>query len=1198
MAQKYALLNEGEENEMEMFGYRTERWRQILCIFGYIFSVGFLRLLFYWKPEMDVWCRCSPCSLEEANVIMLRATGELKQCFKKKVLVIHPYVQGSKPAHEIIAVEKSTVSKSIKRPEGMVRFITVQKIRYVWNTMENKFNKIGILDEDLSCSEIHTKFGSGLAAEEQEIRKQICGLNTVEVKIIPIWKLFAKEIFNPFYVFQSYSMSIWLASYYFEYTSVILCMTAMSVIATVYNLRVQSVKLHKMAASYNSIMVTVLQNNGELKEVESQSLVPGDVIILAKSKFFLPCDAILISGGCTVNEGMLTGESIPVTKTSLPHTDSSVPWKTYSGDDYKRHVLFCGTQVIQTRPHGQDLVKAVVLQTGFNTAKGDLVRAILYNKPINVKLHKQAIKFLLVLVVISMCAVIYTAVIYSVNGSSVHDIVLMSLLMVTAAVNAALPAALTLCLLYAQTRLKKKGIFCISPQRINIAGQMNLVCFDKTGTLTEDVLDLYGILSSEGGCFQDMHYFSSGKTLPWCPLLAAMATCHSLIILDGELQGDPLDLKMFEGTNWELKDYTASNEDGDTSISSTVVIPGSKDGKMPVEGISILHQFPFSSTLQRMSVITQVIGEQSLTVYLKGAPEMVIRYCKPETVPHSFSERLDAYTMQGFRVIGLAYRSLEIKKALELKHVERDAVETGLTFLGFLIMENRLKPETNEVLKELIMANIRTVMVTGDNLQTALTVGKNSGMIPNGSQNILIEANESSREVPASITWKAIDKVQGNGHPSKDTHIDFMDELICNPTAYGKYHFLMSGKSYQVIVQHFYDLLPKILLNGTIFARMTPRQKSNLIEEFQKLDYYVGMCGDGANDCGALKVAHAGISLSELEASVASPFTSKIQNIECVPMLIKEGRNALVASFSVFKFLTMYNLIGIFCIVLLFWRQKLLGNFQYLMQDLAINITISLTLGLTAAAPKLAPYRPSGHLLSPPLLLSLLLHCIFTIIAQTTVFAMLLHQPWYNETDVFSACLPLNHSAESITVRTPEYAENYLTTTMFPVTGFNLIIVGFVFCKGRPFRQPLYTNYLHVILVTFQVVSYVFMLFADIEAVYTSMELVCTPYSWRMFIFLVMIGLFIVSYGVEEGFIENRKLWLKIKKAFNYKSKSQYRKLQRLLEKDPNWPPLNTIDYATNPVSAMDSKLIIYSNTINHIPMEVISGPLQEKIHG
>lgn len=79
------------------------------------------------------------------------------------------------------------------------------------------------------------------------------------------------------------------------------------------------------------------------------------------------------------------------------------------------------------------------------------------------------------------------------------------------------------------------------------------------------------------------------------------------------------------------------------------------------------------------------------------------------------------------------------------------------------------------------------------------------------------------------------------------------------------------------------------------------------------------MCGDGANDCGALKAAHSGISLSDAEASVAAPFTSKAANIECVPNLIKEGRCALVTSFGVFKFIAGYSLTQFTSVLILYW---------------------------------------------------------------------------------------------------------------------------------------------------------------------------------------------------------------------------------------------------------------------------------------
>uniref|UniRef100_A0AAV2JUF8 Uncharacterized protein n=1 Tax=Knipowitschia caucasica TaxID=637954 RepID=A0AAV2JUF8_KNICA len=102
-----------------------------------------------------------------------------------------------------------------------------------------------------------------------------------------------------------------------------------------------------------------------------------------------------------------------------------------------------------------------------------------------------------------------------------------------------------------------------------------------------------------------------------------------------------------------------------------------------------------------------------------------------------------------------------------------------------------------------------------------------------------------------------------------------------------RFHFALSGPSFSVVMEHFPHLVPKLAIGTTVFARMSPDQKTQLVEVLQSLNYTVGMCGDGANDCGALKRAHSGISLSELEASVASPFTSSTSNISCVPNLIR-----------------------------------------------------------------------------------------------------------------------------------------------------------------------------------------------------------------------------------------------------------------------------------------------------------------------
>jgi cation-transporting ATPase 13A2 len=94
-----------------------------------------------------------------------------------------------------------------------------------------------------------------------------------------------------------------------------------------------------------------------------------------------------------------------------------------------------------------------------------------------------------------------------------------------------------------------------------------------------------------------------------------------------------------------------------------------------------------------------------------------------------------------------------------------------------------------------------------------------------------------------------------------------------------------------------------MLVKAQIFARMSPDEKNEVIERLQSLGYTVLMCGDGANDCAALKAADVGISLSEAEASVAAPFTSGTPDIGCVVDVIKEGRAALVTSFSCFKYM-------------------------------------------------------------------------------------------------------------------------------------------------------------------------------------------------------------------------------------------------------------------------------------------------------
>ena len=106
-----------------------------------------------------------------------------------------------------------------------------------------------------------------------------------------------------------------------------------------------------------------------------------------------------------------------------------------------------------------------------------------------------------------------------------------------------------------------------------------------------------------------------------------------------------------------------------------------------------------------------------------------------------------------------------------------------------------------------------------------------------------------------------------------------------------------------------------MVYKAQIYARMSPDGKAALVECLQKyLKKEIGMCGDGANDCNALKTADIGVSLSEAEASIAAPFTSQIQDISCIPIVLREGRCALTTSYQTFKFIEIYSAIQFFAV--------------------------------------------------------------------------------------------------------------------------------------------------------------------------------------------------------------------------------------------------------------------------------------------
>ena len=220
---------------------------------------------------------------------------------------------------------------------------------------------------------------------------------------------------------------------------------------------------------------------------DSSNLVPGDVAVIPEGSN-LPCDFILLTGSAIVNEAMLTGESIPVMKSSLPIVSSEV----YSDSESAKHTLYSGTGVIQTRPVGNELVLGLVKSTGFLTTKGSLIRDILYPKEIKFKFYSDGMKFIAIMALLAVLAQGITLPIQIRDNVPVSVLVDRTLDLLTVTVPPALPAAMSCGVVFAITRLKKQNIFCISPPRVNMAGQIQNFVFDKTGTLTEEGLSVLG----------------------------------------------------------------------------------------------------------------------------------------------------------------------------------------------------------------------------------------------------------------------------------------------------------------------------------------------------------------------------------------------------------------------------------------------------------------------------------------------------------------------------------------------------------------------------------------------------------------------------------------------------------------------------------------------------------------------------------
>eukprot|EP00049_Salpingoeca_infusionum_P004355 m.78223 g.78223 ORF g.78223 m.78223 type:complete len:1153 (+) comp12527_c0_seq2:27-3485(+) len=860
---------------------------------------------------------------------------------------------------------------------------------------------------------------SGVTSDRAQAMKQTYGKNSVKVPVPSFQTLYISQLTAPLFVFQVFCMVLYLLDdyWYFSLLTLGLLLFIESTTATqrLANLR----ELYSMHVPSRPVQVC---RSGKWSSIKTSALVPGDIIALDRSKKSnkVPADLLVLGGSCVVNEALLTGEAVPLKKEAFPRSTKGATLQSLPG--VKHFTLFAGTEVVQTTtPSGAGLnepkgCRCMVLRTGFATQQGSLVRSFLAATEQASANNKESLQFILFLLIFAVAAAGYVFYHGLIQGRLMHKLIIECLLILTAVIPPELPLQLSLAITNALKAMNQRGvdIACIEPFRIPMAGRADVVCFDKTGTLTSSTVSFEGLycepqtlaseqageVSTEGVASASASDSIQAKqsqlvvgyvrlkptdigTMSWT-MDAALAACHSLVQVNGQLVGDPLEVSILKRLGW--------------SVSETGVVTSS-DGKRGIKKVSVN---PFNSTLKRMSVIAdvQINGKRSRFVFCKGAPEIIAEQLAEK--PESFDRAHTVLSSRGKRILALA-----MKEIPGGSKQSRDMAEADLKFLGFIVMGSKLKADATKTLSQLTASSHLAVMITGDSPLTASFVASVTGITTK----------------PTAI----LDSTGGDGwqlrvpEPAQGSSAAAFEEAVPAPASIET--LKQTSTEYDVCVTGgvIDDLESQgKLAEGVpfikVYARTTPNNKSSIVCAYGTNGMTTIMCGDGTNDVGALKSAHAGIALLEHthpsskassssssksrskkvkkqsayaqaaqqmaqedvfipkfgDASMAAPFTARSKGCSSVVHLVRQGRATLVTANQMQQILALNCLINAFSLSVLYLDGIKLSDTQMTINGFGIAIGMFL-LSRSKPLKQLSQQRPRSSVLSPYMFSSVLL---------------------------------------------------------------------------------------------------------------------------------------------------------------------------------------------------------------------------------
>jgi Mg2+-importing ATPase len=588
-----------------------------------------------------------------------------------------------------------------------------------------------------------------LSEREAQKRLKTYGYNEFERQKFGWFPIFRRQFKNPIF-----AILVACAAITFFFTSDptesidILLMIVIAVSLGFFN-EYRAEKTVKALQSRVAIKAIVIRD-GKPSEIDSRLAVPGDLVSLYVGDI-VPADMRIVeSNDLHANEAALTGESFPVEKNS-----ESLDLERPTPHQLTNY-LFMGSIVANGSARG------IVVATGKNTEFGYISRSLIRAHP-ETEFQKGVRGYGTLLLSLTLALAIGIFALNAVIGHPLIDSLLFSLAVAVGLVPELMPAIVTISLSQGARLMAKKKVIVKRLVSVEDFGSMDILCTDKTGTLTEGKIalkDYYSVVEDK-----------DPRIIPYSLL------CNSAI-LGEKMTGNPMDVAIWE--------YATGN-----GLQESVKTYGK------------ISEIPFDYQRRMMSVVVR--KDNNLILITKGAPESVISRCEYANVSgknepinsvlESIHAKFSDLSQQGYRVLALAYRSVDASKAYTVND------EMHLTFLGFVVFTDPRKEDAHQAVMDLKEMGVNVKILTGDNELVA--------------SKICEEVNVPSLGVVSGEDLTKMSEAE----------------------------------------------LREVVEKTTIFARVTPDQKLDIIKALKANGHSVGFMGDGVNDAPALYEADVGISV-------------------------------------------------------------------------------------------------------------------------------------------------------------------------------------------------------------------------------------------------------------------------------------------------------------------------------------------------